>query len=102
MKKGTHFDYNNHIAFISTHTNIGTPSANGTDSAFSNVVPNFRQCLPLIVSKLSTWDTNNKTYLGINKTSHGFVGSKRFTLVGGVGNDRLMLTVFQIVESYKH
>ena len=25
MNIGTHFDYNTHIAFISTHTKIGTP-----------------------------------------------------------------------------
>ena len=25
MNTGTHFDYNNHIVFISTHTKIGTP-----------------------------------------------------------------------------
>ena len=25
MNIDTHFDYNNHITFISTHTNIGTP-----------------------------------------------------------------------------
>ena len=47
MNIGIHFDYNNHITFISTHTKIGTPHektpdnhAKGSefaDSAFSNV-----------------------------------------------------------------
>ena len=69
MNIGIHFDYNNHIVFISTHTKIDTPhERKGTcycanrsefaDSAFSNVAANFRQCLSPIVSKLSTWDTN--------------------------------------------
>ena len=67
MNIGTHFDYNKHIVFISTHTKIGTPQekapihANGSefaDSAFSNVAVTFRQCLSLIVSKLSTRDKN--------------------------------------------
>ena len=66
MNVGTHFDYNNHIAFLSTHTKIGTPHAkapvtvqtevNFADSVFSNVAASFRQCLPPIVSKLSTRD----------------------------------------------
>ena len=64
MNIGTHFDYNNHIAFISTHTKIGIPhekapittqtEVNFADSAFSNVAVHFRQCLSPIVSKLST------------------------------------------------
>ena len=66
MNIGTHFDYNNHITFISTHTKIGTPhekapvttqtGVNFADSAFSNVVVNNRQCLSPTVSKLSTRD----------------------------------------------
>ena len=65
---GTHFDYNNRIAFISTYTKIGTPHkkgihcrANGSEFAglaFSNVVANLRQCLSPIESKLSPQDTN--------------------------------------------
>ena len=53
MNIGTHYDYNNHITFISTHIKMGTPHA---DSVFSNIAANFCQCLSLIVSKLSTWD----------------------------------------------
>ena len=63
MNIGTHFDYNNHIIFISTHTKMGTPHAryyaNGSefaDSALLNVTANFSQCLSLIVSKLMSQD----------------------------------------------
>ena len=68
MNIGTHFDYNNHIAFISTHTNICTPHEKAlgyrtygsefADSTFLNVVTNFRQCLSPIVSQLLTQDKN--------------------------------------------
>ena len=68
MNIGTHFEHSNHIAFISTHTKIGTSHeqapvscANRSEfanSAFLNAVANFRQCLAPIVSKLLTWDTN--------------------------------------------
>ena len=47
------------------------------DSAFSNVAANVPQCLSAIVSKLSTRDTNQNLGKG------SFIGSKRFTLVGG-------------------
>ena len=67
MNIGTHFDYNNHIAFISTHTKIGTPyekapvcanESEFADSTFSNIPATFHQCLYPIVSKLSTLDKN--------------------------------------------
>ena len=32
--------------------------ANGGELTFSNVAANFYQCLSQILSKLSTWDTN--------------------------------------------
>ena len=41
MNIGTHFDHNNHIAFISIHTKIRKCTTNGSefaDLAFSNVV----------------------------------------------------------------
>ena len=61
---GTNFDYNDHIAFISTHTKIGTPYETliavrtkvNCWIGFSNVVANFHQCLSLIVTKLWTRD----------------------------------------------
>ena len=63
MNIGTHFDYNNHIAFISTHTKISTHMKNTLQTgsefanlAFSNVAATFHQCLSPIVSKLSTRD----------------------------------------------
>ena len=67
MNISTHFDYNNHITFISTHTKIDTPHkapvprANRSEFAelaVSNVAATFRQCPSPIVSKLSTWDKN--------------------------------------------
>ena len=61
MNIGTHFDYDNHIVFVSTHTKIGTPhekvpitaqtEVSFADSGFLNIVANFRQCPSLIVSK---------------------------------------------------
>ena len=95
MNIGTHYDYNNHITFISTHTKIGTSHEkhhlrNGSefaDSAFSNVAASVCQCLSAIVSKLSTRDINQglliKHIQELAETSHRFIGSKRFTLVGG-------------------
>ena len=66
MNVGTQFDYNNHIAFISTHTKIGTPhekapitvqtEVNSADSGFSKIAANFRQCLSPIVNKPLTQD----------------------------------------------
>ena len=68
MNIGTHFEHSNHIAFISTHTKIRTSHEKAPVScanrsefanlAFLNVVANFCQCLSPIVSKLSTWETN--------------------------------------------
>ena len=63
MNIGTHFDYNNHIVLISTHTEqaphmkrhvLPCKRSEFADSAFSNIVDNFRLCLSLIASKLST------------------------------------------------
>ena len=75
MNIGTHFDYDNHVAFISTHTKMGTlhekapdTAQNGSEfveSAVLYVAANFRQCLPMIVTKLSTWDANKN----LGKTS---------------------------------
>ena len=62
MNIGTHFDYNNHIALISSHTKIGTPHEKvllfkrSANSAFLNVTANFHQRLAPIVSKQSKWD----------------------------------------------
>ena len=74
---GTHFDYNNHITFISTNTKISTHMklnerhpfhANRSefpDLAFSNIAATFRQCLSPFVSKLSTLDKNQKFRQGL-------------------------------------
>ena len=65
-------------------------SANGSEFADLAVAATVRQCLSAIISKLSTRDTNQilgKASLQniiqeLAKTSHKFVGSKCFTLVG--------------------
>ena len=75
--------------------------ANGSefaDSAFSNIAATFFQCLSLIVSKLrhGKKKKNTKFRQGLlvkhikelAKISYRFIGFRRFTLVGGVGNDR--------------
>ena len=92
----THFDYNNHIVFISTYTKIDTPHEKAPgDSAVSNVVATFQQCLSQIASKLSTRDKNQN--LGNLKGSWYRELAKKLTdlLVPGalrwwlgVGNDQ--------------
>ena len=94
---GTHFDYNHHIVFISTHTKIGTHKE-GTAKTEVNLLIRlfersgyFSQCLSPLVSKLSARDKNQKFRQGLlvehiqelAKTFHEFVGSKCLTLVGG-------------------
>ena len=74
MNIGTHFDDNNHIEFISTHTKIGIP----------------HEKAPI---------TMQKHIQELAKTSHGFVGSKRFTLVGRVGNDQSIIDLSLVVET---
>ena len=94
MNIGTHFDYN---TFICTHTKRDIPHEKALITVKMKVnllIRLFERsgslspiCLSPIVSKLSTRDTNlgkARTYPGISLTSHGFVGSKHFTLVGGV------------------
>ena len=61
MDIGTHFDYNNHIAFISTHTEVGTPHekapvlCNQSEFAdlafFSNVAATFAVCTWFVYDK---------------------------------------------------
>ena len=73
--------------------------ANGSgfaDLAFSNVAATFRQCLSPIVGKLTRQGLLVKH---IQELSHGSIGSRRFTLVGGglATIDRL-LTVSLVVE----
>ena len=105
MNIGTHFDYNHHIAFISTHSKIGTPHEKSpvlckrsgfADSTFSNVAATFRQCLSPIVGKLTRQGLLVKH---IQELSHGSVGSRRFTLVGGgLATINRLLTVSLVVE----
>ena len=105
MNIGTHFDYNHHIAFISTYSKIGTPHekapipCNGSgfaDSAFSNVAATFRQCLSPIVGKLTRQGLLVKH---IQELSHGSVSSRHFMLVGGgLAMINQLLTVSLVVE----
>ena len=56
------------------------------ESAFSNVVANFCQCLSLIASKGYTPKVRQgfliKHIQELSKTSHGFISSMRSVLVG--------------------
>ena len=96
MNIDTHFDYNNHIVLISTHTKIGTPHEKAlvpckqnkfVDLAFLNewLLFAFCQRLSLIV-QITIQDIFRQGHLvklaGISKTTHGFVGLRHFTLVG--------------------
>ena len=109
MNIGTHFDYINHVAFISTHTNIGTPheKANGgefANSAFSNVPATFASVfleLRLLLTRAKKPELRQgllvKCIQKLAKPSHRFVGSRRLMLVGGGWQrsiDRLLTVVY--------
>ena len=88
--------------------------ANGSefaDSAILNVAATFCQCLSPIVSKLSTRDKNRNLGQGLLvkhiqelvKTSHGFVCSRHFTLVGRDRQRSINCWLYLWAQkSYKH
>ena len=103
---GTHFDYNNHIMFISTHTKIDTPYETiiamwtkvNLPNQISNVAANFHQCLSLSITKLWTRDKNMQGNLQTTLMN---------LVVPSIGRQGLtaidqLLTVSLALKSYKH
>ena len=98
MHIGTHFDYNKHIAFINTHTKIGTPHEKAPVITHMEVnlliqfffehitIVSISDCKQAIDTRYRRKCRQGLLIEPIQQlaiTAHGFVGSKCFMLVDG-------------------